>query len=538
MSGAQARLVPIREITPTRFGEVGRPYRLRRRDDGAMVALCSAFDLLYWPGRATYEGHALRNRVSLYADDFDRRVAVFDAAHFPINDVAFHPSEPWLAIGTGSYDGGYLFEGELFLWNWETGECRSLLAESREVVCCRFVDSQRLAVLLRPRDEEEYGEDDAFTTYVGVVLDDLRRAPDLRAGDPDSRLVDLKPIDPASFGFHVPAKPAASLSPEDHQHLAKLGFEERHRVWDVAWLSPERVVAVHDGCQIEVWRLPDQREVNLRGDGHGVQLLRQPDQLLVHILERGDHMSGQPDRSNLVALRGNSLVEWRPFANACAFSIDRQGRILARDTGDNIRPRARLDRVLDPLGKVLLEADLGHYDCFNHYVRLDGGNELYFLRGTPPSSHQAKRLCAIDTDGAIHERMTWDDQREHLMDGAAAFGPRDSIVRAYRVYNPSPKATKGCVELYSLSKGRALWKFDVDADVTSIVATADARHIIFALTNGRLGVVDAVDGRLVHDEHLAADGVPTVATALATLDQLVLVGTIDGRLMLYALEVA
>jgi hypothetical protein len=105
--------------------KVGRPYCLARREDDLLVAICSAFDLLYWPGRALYDGHALRHRVSLYSSEFQHRVAVFDAARFPINDLAFHPSEPRLAVATGSYDGGYMFEGELLLWNRETGECRN-----------------------------------------------------------------------------------------------------------------------------------------------------------------------------------------------------------------------------------------------------------------------------------------------------------------------------------------------------------------------------------------------------------------------------
>ena len=117
-------------------------------------------------------------------------------------------------------------------------------------------------------------------------------------------------------------------------------------------------------------------------------------------------------------------MEWRAFENACSFSIDRQGRILARDTGDLHRKRARRDRVLDPSGKVLLEKDLGHYDRFNHYVRLDGEEELYFLRGSPPSSHEAKRLCGIDLGGSVRERMVWDQESEHSMEGCAAFGPR------------------------------------------------------------------------------------------------------------------
>ena len=41
-----ARLNLEQEVTSQRFGEVGRPYLIRRSDDGKMVALCSAFDRL------------------------------------------------------------------------------------------------------------------------------------------------------------------------------------------------------------------------------------------------------------------------------------------------------------------------------------------------------------------------------------------------------------------------------------------------------------------------------------------------------------
>ena len=35
--------------------------------------------------------------------------------------AAIHPTEPWVAIGTGSYDGGFYFEGSILFWNHETG---------------------------------------------------------------------------------------------------------------------------------------------------------------------------------------------------------------------------------------------------------------------------------------------------------------------------------------------------------------------------------------------------------------------------------
>ncbi len=506
-------LVPLGEITPARFAEVGRPSRTHRRDDGRLVALCSAFDLLYWPGRAIYDGHRLRYRISLYSGDLERRIAVLDAARFPIHDVAFHPTGPWLAVGAGSYDGGYAFEGELLLWNWETGEVRSLLRESREVVACRFVDPDRLAVLLRPPDDDQHDADHLF----GLVIDDLAAVSPARAGDP--RLVGLTPIDPASLGFVVPAPsepPPAELEP-------------RHRVWDVAWIGPDLIAAVHDRCHLEVWSLPARLELDLRGPGHGIQLLRQPDQLLVHVLQPGAEV-----RSTLYALRAGALVEWRSFDRACACSVDRRGRILARDTRHLRGDGPRLDRILDENGALLLQRDLGSFDCFNHPLRIDGGEELYLLRGAPPSSHQGKRVWAIDAGGAEHDRMRWDDQPAHLMDGCAVLGPDRTIVRGYRVYHPHG-SQGGAVERRPLGDGPVSWRCPVDADVTALVVTPDTHHVVFATTAGRLAVVEMSSGRLVHDEQLAVDGVATFATALAVEDRRLVAGTIDGRLLLYAL---
>jgi hypothetical protein len=356
----------------------------------------------------------------------------------------------------------------------------------------------------------------------------------LRNRDADPRLQGLEPVEPESLGFRAPEPHAAASATANDLQLPPLGFEQRHRVWDVAWLGPRLVATVHDGCHVEVWGTSGVRELNVRGPGHGVQLLRHPAAVLVHVLEGGDYLRGQPDRSKLLSLQDQSLTEMRSFDRACAFSIDRHGRILARDTGDLRQKRARLDQVLDASGDAIVEADFGHYDCFNHYLRIDGDDDLFFLRGTPPSSHQAKRLCAIDRKGAIRTLMLWDDQGEHMMDGSATRGPDDTIVRAYRVYNPNPMRTRGAIELRSFARG-ALWRSDVEADVTALVVASDGDHVVFALTNGRIGVIDMSNGAVVDDEKLTVDGVPTFATALAVRDRSVIIGTVDGRLLLYAL---
>src|SRR5688572_29708376 len=191
------------EVSPHRFAEVGRPFGAYERVDGTIVALVSSFDVLYWPGRAVYDGHRLRHRISLYASDLRTRIRVFDAATFPIHDVAFHPVRPMLAVATGAYDGGYAFEGELLLWNWDTGDTIRVLSENREVSRVRFTDDGSLVVLLRPRDEDEFGEAAAFDTFVGGTLTDLRSYGELglRTGDADPRIAGFTPIDPARLRF-------------------------------------------------------------------------------------------------------------------------------------------------------------------------------------------------------------------------------------------------------------------------------------------------------------------------------------------------
>lgn len=537
MARSPVRLELCDAITPARFAGVGRPY-LMCRGGADLVALCSGFDALYWPARATYVGHTLRHRVSLYSGDFARRLAIFDGAGFPINDVAFHPTEPRALVATGSYDGGYSFHGALYDWNWETGASRSVLAESRDVVRCRFIDGQRAALLLRPRDDDEYGEPEAYKICVGGVLEDLGPAPYLdedendRVRDP--RLAAFAPIAPARLGFDDRPSPWRGLPAAERALLERAGFEERHRVWDVAWLDDARVAAVHDNCHVEVWRLPHTREAVVRGDGHGVQLLHHRGRLLVNVFGSATPGVGPRDRSTLAWFADGALVEWRRFDRTYACSTDRHGRLLARDTSR--QPPARHDLGLDAAGEVFLDQDLGRYDCFNHHVRIDGGDALYFLRGTPPTAHQGKRLCRIDAAGALHDGPLWDDGAAHYMDGCATLGLDDTIVRAYRVHHTNPEIREGAIEAWSPAGAGARWRLAIDADVTALITMAERQVVVFALTDGRLGAIDARSGELLADDRLAIDGLATVATALAARGPALIVGTIDGRLLRWELR--
>ncbi|AUG80919.1 hypothetical protein CFP65_6255 [Kitasatospora sp. MMS16-BH015] len=86
--------------------------------------------------------------------DRARRRWLLHAEH-PVNALAFHPSLPLLAVGTGEYDGGYLFEGELLLVDLATGAARSLFEDhfGRQVLGLEWPDDHGLRVLLAPPDD-------------------------------------------------------------------------------------------------------------------------------------------------------------------------------------------------------------------------------------------------------------------------------------------------------------------------------------------------------------------------------------------------
>jgi len=535
------RLRFVRELSPARFAEVGKPAGGWKRADAKVVALASEIDLLYWPGRAVYEGRCIRYRLSLYDGALERRLGVFDRARFPINDVAFHPTRPLVAIGTGSYDGGYIFEGDLWLWNWETGEVRTLLGECRDVSACRWVDEHRLAVLLHPRDEEEYPgeEDEAFETYVGLVIDDLRDIHESGfrsiGSDPDPRLADLQPLDPATLGFADHPIHYRGRRPRFDQIMGATPYEERSRVWDLMWLSPELLAATHDQCHVEVWNArTGERTQHVQGEGYGVQLVEGLGSPLVHVHRRANFIEKVEDRSTLFRLGPNGLEHLRTFDHAVALSTDESGNLLCRDPGDLGRKRERADIVLSASSEEAMRTDLGHYDCFNHYLRLDGQDGLYFLRGTPASSHEHKRLCRVDLTGNVDEVMDWDDRTAHLMNSTACWLSARSIVRAAKVYNPRPGSGSKFIERREFGARGPTWTVSLDAPATDLDVSKDA--VVFALMDGTIGILDAETGEFRWTEKLELDGVPTFATALAIQGDGLAIGTADGRVLVSRMD--
>ncbi|MCX7422084.1 MAG: hypothetical protein NT013_21440 [Planctomycetia bacterium] len=187
----------------------GKVTRVFWNHDRSILAVPSAFPpLTQPPARAVYGGQQLRYRVALYRPPLSQPFAVFDDAEFPVKTVAFHPYLPVMLLGGGSYDGGYCFEGQLFLWDWNSSHVRDLGRVPEVAFSEISTDGNSARVTVRPWDEsvaEKKGRD-PFDMFFVI---DLPRLFERRSFDDEIALqIDRQTPKTAQDLVNVPSKSA------------------------------------------------------------------------------------------------------------------------------------------------------------------------------------------------------------------------------------------------------------------------------------------------------------------------------------------
>lgn len=526
---------------------------------GDIAAVASVYPLLVNPrARAAYGGAALRYRVGLYRRGDPVPFAACDALRLPINDVAFHPTKPVIAIGAGSYDGGYLFEGDLAFWNWESGKSRRPYAAIPEVVRCRYSDDgERLEAWVRPWDEDWGAEDtdqpagESPAPEPGVAADDWNQVLDklyrVQADDTDAAWQSRSPatleLDTATaINGGAPTQDVdAAARLADWLDVPDLGL--RGAIWDIAWLDADTLGATHDGCLLDRYDAHGTLIARHEGGGHGAEILRAAT-VTVHAIAPPDPGDRFRRDSRLYVLTGDELVPARDYPGQYTFSVAADGRLLGRqDRIGPTRPRA-YDVLLDATLATEQRLDIGHYDCFNHYIGINGAPDLFALQGTPPSSHEGKHLCIVHPDGRV-ERL-WPllpsdgTHGSHAMECRGAYvddAQGAGVVIAGKHYSPTvDNDYRGFICRKRLARGLVLWRHATHASPTSIVTLAAAGLIAAAFLDGCLMLIDAQTGDVRLDAEIRMDGVPTVIYAMDARDGALAVGTIDGRIVVVGLD--
>lgn len=494
---------------------------------GDIVAVASAFPLLINPpARAAYGGAALRYRVALYRRGDPVPFAACDAPRLPVNDIAFHPGQPVIAIGAGSYDGGYLFEGELIAWNWDKDACHRPFLNVPEVVRCRYLDDGRIEAWVRPWDESWDEQDGdappAFETLLRVETDAAGTAtPEL---DPASAIIDrAAPCDDGDAAKRL----------ADWMDLPDLGL--RGAIWDLAWLDADTFATVHDGCLLERYRADGALLARHQGGGRGAEILRTAP-LTVHAISPPDPADRFRRDSRLYALRDDKLATVRDYDGQYTFSAAADGRLLGRRDRIDTRRRAAGDVLLDPTLTEEQRLDIGHYDCFNHYIGITGAPDLFTVQGTPPDSHEGKHLCRVHADGRV-ERL-WPllkpdgTPASHAMECRGAYvddALGAGVVIAGKHYSPTVgNAYRGFIYRKSLARGQERWRHATPASASAIVVADDL--VLAAFLDGSLMLIDAASGDLLLAARVRVGGIATVLYTLAAHGGRLAVGTLDGRI--------
>ena len=269
------------------------------------------------------------------------------------------------AIGTGSYDGGWSYEGELLLLDLTTGTTVSLLAHPREVRRVAWRDAQTLDVVLAipcDEDEQRFG---TTSLACSIRRDDWDRATEkmLRMPYGETPIPDEPPTDPA-----VAVSVLEGLCQE-----RGLPWVPRRGVWAVDSLPDGRIVAALEGIRLECWS-PMSGELlwQLPVDGVGCQVRVLPDERTALVLTQ-HRVGNRLDPSVVAEIDTHEgtirAVRRLRFPAVVVFRADGRWAVRATEQAGQV---------------VVLDAatiELGRYDLFNHFFDIRDAPDLLFLQG-------------------------------------------------------------------------------------------------------------------------------------------------------------
>ncbi|MBB2948983.1 hypothetical protein FB565_008769 [Actinoplanes lutulentus] len=478
------------------FAEIGEPV-LAVMAEGSLAV---AGEYVHESGQApvaVYDSHDLSCRAVL-------------RSRFPVHALAFHPTLPLLAVGTGKYDGGYFFEGALLLLNWETHLTVSSFEDGigREVLGLEWLDDHALRLLLAPPDD---WQDKAAWVEGHVAV--VRRA-DWDAVGPGT--IDLTELAGPRF-----SAPRSDGRAEAEAALSRLSGnrEPRRSVRAIEELSDGRILAALAGIAVECWlpsgevswRIPDDDD----SDGGGQELAVAPDERSVWagLMRPYAQQSARPLVRYSVAdgarIDGFSpqhpytLVQCHDGLPAIApADMDRMTRLRVR-RGRRIyfqEVERTATRWLDPTVEWLSAAD-----------PMAAGPD-----GRPCPAGDPRRLF----------RYSWVPDESHFA-GPGVEIADGSLVYAGTVYHGHGLQPGGAfVVRRDVTTGDPHWVFRADCAATDLDADTDTVYVGYQ--DGDIIALDLQDGSVRWRQRL--QGVfPTALTAVAA-DRL-LIGTSDGRVL-------
>ncbi|WP_030712921.1 PQQ-binding-like beta-propeller repeat protein [Streptomyces sp. NRRL F-2580] len=515
------------------FAEIGRPRAAVADDRSDLVAVGGHVGRLQWNGRGSGDRRWIEHRIGVYERD-GLRCRHLVPSREEVNCLAFHPVLPLLAVGTGGYDGGYSFTGELLLVRLDTGEAVSVLPYPREVVRVEWQSPTALRLTLAPCDD--WQDPGAHRQAHTAVIE-----------RPDWARVGHQGVAAAELNAPAAEFDRADPGPDARRILrglaARAGREwtPRTRVGAVEALPDGRVLAALDGVLAEAWLPSGERQWAVPDAEGGRGLLLVPDRA--------------PD-----AVPGAASVRASVWANA--------ERLRPPHRAEH--PAPRVARLSADDGSVLETVPV------DHPVTLVAGGDRTFLRPVEQYRGVPWTLLSPGPDGPVdgpsgtgflHDFQVRHATRPYLLVG---FDPRrpyhdkwvttvgpDGTLRRLFPHAPEPggphasgpaaetgqslvyagtggRSDESYVVRRSLTDGSVLWRYRADSPATALDTDGELVHV--ARNDATLVTLDAADGSVRRRTELRVHGLPTVALSLVVAPAPapgggLYAGTADGRIL-------
>ncbi|MFF2641749.1 PQQ-binding-like beta-propeller repeat protein [Streptomyces niveus] len=432
-----------------------------------------------------------------------------------------------MAVGTGRYDGGYSFEGELLLIHLGSGDVVSALQYPREVLGVEWRSETALRLVLAPCDDWENPQAHEQGHAVVVARSDWGAVGRGAIGAEEL----AAPAEPVVHRDH---------SAEAHRILADLAasagrqWSVRRRVWAVEGMEDGRVLAALDGVLVESWLPSGDLQWAVEDEEGGRQLLLASDGTSVWTnAERRSRRKGgrwetsAPRVARIAVATGQELETLSPGV----FTVLVAGgqKTILRPLDDRRKRPERL--MMFDLDGPVNGPEVGSFDLFNHSFAVRRASCPYVLVGTDPGEpHRDKWVTALGADGALRRLFphSWVPEEHHFGGPAVEIG--QSLVYAGAVHHGHGLQAGGAYVVRRSLSGSVQWQHRTDHPATALDADGDTVYV--AYNSGALTALDAADGSVRWHTELEVDGAPTTALSLAAAPQgQLLIGTVDGRIL-------
>ncbi len=419
-----------------------------------------------------------KKSITLFNQSGNKTIGHIENIRYPLNDIDYDPIKQEVILATGTYDGGYSFEGELLHWNLVTNQLKLLISDNREFISCDLNNDSINFKVNPPNDMDENLSVKSYSINRDGITYQLNQ---------------LNPIEIFDFDSSHDEKYFNS----DLNLIAKEidpSFEINSITWDIC-LIKDKVISAHSNGKISIHSIITEQTKSIKLKEHGdcVQLFQKNEQnkIVVNTCYRQIHH----EEYNTVYeydLEKETYTE-KAKGKFC-LSKNNNDYFLARQTNHNRKEDK--DLIYNSEFEVVLDIDLGHYDLFNHYLRIDNESELFALVGNPKGQHKLKEIHQLNQDGSRSKLFSIEDDDPHLME-PNFLKVKDIYIVQGRIYNPNPRIANHKVSGYDKT-GKLLWTKPKDGNAIDLEKLSGFDNFFVAIYNdGAVEILDALNGEIV-----------------------------------------